>query len=93
MLKWLTARRARPRVPDPTTIERAAPTTIGAPDPQGARYAARATELHTAANALGYLSFEHAVKAGRMAEVLKWRPSPRVGESDPVRSPRDSSVR
>ena len=40
-------------------------------DPRAARYFAMAARYNTAAEELGYLSLEHAVRAGRMPDILQ----------------------
>jgi hypothetical protein len=55
-----------PRIPEKTVPEVAA-----SPDPRAVRYFSIAARYNAAAAELGYLSLEHAVKAGRMPEVLR----------------------
>ena len=40
-------------------------------DPRAARYFAMAARYNAAAEELGYLSLEHAVRAGRMTDILR----------------------
>ena len=40
-------------------------------DPRAERYFATAARYNAAATDLGYLSLEHAVRAGRMADILR----------------------
>ena len=55
-----------PRIPK-NTIADFAPS----PDPRALRYFSIAARYNAAAAELGYLSLEHAVKAGRMPDVLR----------------------
>lgn len=55
-----------PRIPK-TTVADVAPS----PDPRAVRYFSIAARYNAAAAKLGYLSLEHAVKAGRMPDVLR----------------------
>ena len=49
------------------------PSSVSAPllDPRAARYFAMAARYNGAAEELGYLSLEHAVRAGRMPDILR----------------------
>jgi hypothetical protein len=55
-----------PRIP-----EKSIPEAVSTPDPRAARYFSMAARYNAAAVELGYLSLEHAVKAGRMPDVLR----------------------
>jgi len=55
----------------PHTSEKAVPEAPPSPDPRAVRYFSIAARYNAAAAALGYLSLGHAVKAGRMPDVLR----------------------
>jgi hypothetical protein len=55
----------------PRTSEKTVPEPAPSPDPRAVRYFSIAARYNAAAAALGYLSLEHAVKAGRMPDVLR----------------------
>jgi len=55
----------------PRTSENAVPEVPPSPDPRAVRYFSIAARYNAAAAALGYLSLGHAVKAGRMPDILR----------------------
>ena len=55
-----------PRIPNKTV-----PDVAPSPDPRAVRYFSLAARYNAAAAELGYLSLEHAVRAGRMPDVLR----------------------
>ena len=55
-----------PRIPNQTD-----PDAAPSPDPRALRYFSIAARYNAAAAKLGFLSLEHAVRAGRMPDVLR----------------------
>ncbi len=55
----------------PHISEKTVPETAPSPDPRAVRYFSIAARYNAAASELGYLSLEHAVRAGRMTDVLR----------------------
>ena len=58
------------RLDEAHPIHLPSPTPEPALDPRAARYFEQAARYNAAATELGYLSLEHAVRAGKMPEIL-----------------------
>ena len=58
------------RLDEAHPIHLPSPTPEPALDPRAARYFEQAARYNAAARDLGYLSLEHAVRAGKMPEIL-----------------------
>ncbi len=59
------------RLDEAHPIHLPSPTPEPALDPRAARYFEQAARYNAAATELGYLSLEHAVRAGKMPEILR----------------------